>query len=143
MVRDLTPNRSKSELTLTEYAIAGGFSAIPTTIVTTPMERVKVVLQTQDQAVGGQKFKGMGDAAAAMWREGGIRSLYRGTIATLARDIPGSAAYFWAYESVYRALKPKGEQGLPVTSVLFAGGEILHCRPRDQRTKPSHPDSSL
>ncbi|KAJ3153401.1 carnitine transporter [Geranomyces michiganensis] len=122
LVRDLTPNRTKKDLTLTEYAIAGGFSAIPTTIVTTPMERVKVILQTQDQSVGGKKYTGMGDAAAGMWKEGGIRSLYRGTIATLARDIPGSAAYFWAYESVYRALKPEGKESLSVGSVLFAGG---------------------
>ncbi|KAI8907682.1 hypothetical protein PhCBS80983_g02844 [Powellomyces hirtus] len=122
LVRDLTPNRTKKDLTLTEYAIAGGFSAIPTTIVTTPMERVKVILQTQDQSVGGKKYTGMVDAGAGMWKEGGIRSLYRGTVATLARDIPGSAAYFWAYEAVYRALKPKGEEGLSVGSVLFAGG---------------------
>ncbi|KAJ3184133.1 carnitine transporter [Geranomyces variabilis] len=83
LVRDLTPNRSKEDLTLPEYAIAGGFSAIPTTIVATPMERVKVILQTQDQSVGGKKYAGMADAAAGKWKEGGIRSLYRGTIATL------------------------------------------------------------
>ncbi|KAI9102441.1 mitochondrial carrier domain-containing protein [Phlyctochytrium arcticum] len=123
MVRSVRPQTIKSkDLSLTEYAIAGGFSAIPTTIVTTPMERVKVVLQTQDQTVGGKKYTGMFDAGKGMWREGGIKSLYRGTIATLARDIPGSAAYFWAYEAVYRAMKPEGQEGLSIGSILFAGG---------------------
>jgi solute carrier family 25 (mitochondrial carnitine/acylcarnitine transporter), member 20/29 len=79
-------------------AFAGAFSAVPTTIVTTPMERIKVsnpnpnvVMQTQgvfvntDQTIGGKKYKGMVDAGIGMYREGGVRSLYRGTIATLAR----------------------------------------------------------
>lgn len=82
LVYSFTPNRSSKELSMTEFALAGGFSAIPTTVVTTPMERVKVVLQTQDQIVGGQKYKGMFDAGMGMYREGGISSLYRGSIAS-------------------------------------------------------------
>ncbi len=125
LVYSLTPQRTSKELTMTEFAIAGGFSAIPTTIVTTPMERVKVVLQTQDQVAGGKRYKGMLDAGVGMYKEGGIKSLYRGSVATLARDIPGSAAYFVAYEFVYRLLKPTNNDSMPVGSVLFAGGKIL------------------
>ncbi|KAI9325437.1 mitochondrial carrier domain-containing protein [Zopfochytrium polystomum] len=121
LVLAATPNRTSKELTLTEYAIAGGFSAIPTTIVTTPMERVKVVMQTQDANPTGKKYTGMFDAGRGMYREGGIRSLYRGTVATLARDVPGSAAYFVGYEAVYRALKKDGES-LSMGATLFAGG---------------------
>ncbi len=96
-------------------------SAIPTTIVTTPMERIKVIMQTQDQQAGGKKYNGMFDAAKGVYREGGMASLYRGTVATLARDIPGSAAYFVAYEYVYRTLAPK-DGSFPTSVVLFAGG---------------------
>jgi solute carrier family 25 carnitine/acylcarnitine transporter 20/29 len=49
------------------------------------MERVKVILQTQDQTPSGLKYKGMIDATIGMYKEGGIRSLYRGTIPTLIR----------------------------------------------------------
>ncbi|TPX37795.1 hypothetical protein SeMB42_g06874 [Synchytrium endobioticum] len=123
LVYSLAPKRESKDLTMAEFAIAGGFSAIPTTAITTPMERVKVVLQTQDQMPAGSKrYKGMFDAGAGMIREGGVGSLYRGTIATLARDIPGSAAYFVAYEAVYRALKPKGQESMSIGAVLFAGG---------------------
>lgn len=122
LVYAITPNRKSKELSMTEFAVAGGFSAIPTTIITTPMERVKVVMQTQDQIAGGKKYTGMFDAARGMHREGGMKSLYRGTIATLARDIPGSAAYFVAYEWVYRALKPK-DGNMSVGAVLFSGGK--------------------
>lgn len=82
LVYSFTPNRATKELTMLEFAVAGGFSAIPTTVVTTPMERVKVVLQTQDQIVGGQKYKGMLDAGLGMYREGGLASLYRGSVAS-------------------------------------------------------------
>jgi solute carrier family 25 carnitine/acylcarnitine transporter 20/29 len=114
--------KKDSSMTMLDYAVAGGFSAIPTTVVTTPMERIKVVIQTQDQVPGGKKYTGMFDAGSHMMKEGGISSLYRGTIATLARDIPGSAAYFVAYEFVYQLLKPKNSDAMSVPSVLFAGG---------------------
>lgn len=122
LVYAATPNRTSKDLSMAEFALAGGFSAIPTTIVTTPMERVKVVLQTQDQVLNGKKYKGMFDAGIGMWKEGGISSLYRGSVATLARDIPGSAAYFVAYEFVYQSLKPANNEAISPASVLFAGG---------------------
>lgn len=41
-----------------------------------------------------------------LYKEGGIRSVFRGSAATLARDGPGSAAYFAAYEYIKRSLTP-------------------------------------
>lgn len=111
----------RSKLSMTDYALAGAFSAVPTTVITTPMERIKVVMQTQDQIVGGKKYTGMFDAGAGMFREGGISGLYRGTVATLARDAPGSAAYFVAYEYFYQLLKPRDGK-LSIGATLFAGG---------------------
>lgn len=122
IVYQLTPKRKSKDLTMAEFAFAGAFSAIPTTLVTTPMERVKVIMQTQDQGpAGGKRYTGMIDAGMGMWKEGGIRSLYRGTIATLARDIPGSAAYFVGYEFCYRMLKKENE-AISIPAVLFSGG---------------------
>jgi len=105
---------------------AGGFSAIPTTLLMTPMERVKVILQIQgSQAKGAEKkFRGPVDVLGHMWKEGGLPGIYKGTILTLMRDIPGSVAYFGAYEATKRALTPKGSkpEDLKPLSVLFAGG---------------------
>ena len=63
-----------------------------------------------------------------LYREGGIRSVYRGSGMTLARDGPGSAAYFATYEVIKRAFTPKdpvtgkvsGE--LSLTAVMLGGG---------------------
>ena len=62
-----------------------------------------------------------------LYREGGIRSVYRGSAMTLARDGPGSAAYFAAYEYIKRILSPKDADGKPtgelsMTAVVAGGG---------------------
>lgn len=61
---------------------------------------------------------------ATLYKEGGVRSLFRGTIATIARDAPGSAAYFVAYEATKKALTPAGSDpaDLNLSSVMIAGG---------------------
>merc|ERR1712096_401757 len=57
-----------------------------------------------------------------MGREGGIRSIFRGSAATAARDAPASAAYFARYELLQRWLQGPDRQALSVGSTLFAGG---------------------
>ncbi|CAE6452542.1 unnamed protein product [Rhizoctonia solani] len=98
-------------------------SAIPTTLVAGPAERVKVLLQVQGQ--GGQsKYNGPVDVVRQLYREGGLRSIFRGTVATLARDGPGSAAYFVAYEVAKKKLTPAGSDPsqLNLSAVVLAGG---------------------
>jgi solute carrier family 25 carnitine/acylcarnitine transporter 20/29 len=40
-----TPDRTSQTLSIRELAFAGGFSAVPATLVAAPAERVKVLLQ--------------------------------------------------------------------------------------------------
>src|SRR5436190_1541576 len=119
------------QFSIGQVATAGFFSAIPMTAITAPMERVKVLLQLQGQKKlePGEKpkYAGSFDCAKQLYREGGIRSVYRGTFMTLARDGPGSAAYFATYEYLKRNLTPKDpETGLPgklsLPAVMVAGG---------------------
>ncbi|KAG8715826.1 carnitine transporter [Ceratobasidium sp. 423] len=123
IVYSVTPDRKSQTLSLGELAFAGFFSAIPTTLVAGPAERVKVLLQVQGQ--GGQsKYKGPVDVVRQLYREGGLRSIFRGTAATLARDGPGSAAYFVAYEVAKKRLTPAGSDPsqLNLSAVVLAGG---------------------
>lgn len=46
LVKATKTSTADKKFTMLDYALAGGFSAIPTTIITTPMERIKVMLQT-------------------------------------------------------------------------------------------------
>lgn len=101
------------------------------TLITAPFERVKVLLQIQGQktlAPGEKpKYSGGTDVVRQLYKEGGIRSVFRGSAMTLARDGPGSAAYFATYETVKRKLTPKdpvtGAPGqLSLSAVMVAGG---------------------
>jgi solute carrier family 25 carnitine/acylcarnitine transporter 20/29 len=118
------------QFTTGQICAAGAFSAVPTTAIAAPFERVKVLLQIQGQktlAPGEKpKYAGGVDVVRQLYREGGIRSVFRGSAMTLARDAPGSAAYFAAYETVKRALTPKNADGTPgelsLLAVMAAGG---------------------
>jgi solute carrier family 25 (mitochondrial carnitine/acylcarnitine transporter), member 20/29 len=113
---------STVDLSLTQKCIAGGISALPTTLFMAPSERIKVLLQT---AKPGQ-YSGMWDCTKQVYQTGGIGSIFKGTGLTLMRDIPGSVAWFGTYEAVKLAMMKA--QGIDDTSklspiaVLSAGG---------------------
>ncbi|KAL1596208.1 carnitine transporter [Nothophoma quercina] len=119
------------QFSVAQVSAAGFFSAIPQTLITAPFERVKVLLQIQGQKNLGPgekpKYSGGTDVVRQLYKEGGIRSVYRGSAMTLARDGPGSAFYFATYETVKRNLTPKDPvTGLPgqlsMPAVMAAGG---------------------
>lgn len=103
------PGDEERQLTVPEIMLAGGWSALPMIIVMAPMERVKCLLQVQttstDGSKGGKpKYTGMVDCASKLYKEGGIRSVYKGTVLTTMRDVPGSIAWFGTYEVIKRSL---------------------------------------
>lgn len=112
------------DLNVAEICVAGGLSAVPTTALMAPSERIKCLLQIQNDGGGGKKkYDGMADCAKQLYREGGIRSVYKGTVATLLRDVPGSVAYFAVYEIVKREImRWQDTTSLSPGAVLTAGG---------------------
>lgn len=74
------------KLTTVQLFYAGAFSGIFTTIIMAPGERIKCLLQIQ-HADAKPKYKGPLDCAKQLYREGGIRSIYKGTCATLLRGM--------------------------------------------------------
>ncbi|MCJ1259492.1 carnitine transporter [Lignoscripta atroalba] len=124
----LTPSQP---FTIAQVSFAGFFSAIPMTLITAPFERVKVLLQIQGQKTlaPGEKprYSGGLDVVRQLYKEGGVKSVFRGSAMTLARDGPGSAAYFATYEYIKRKMTPKDGNGNPsgdlsLTAVMTAGG---------------------
>jgi solute carrier family 25 carnitine/acylcarnitine transporter 20/29 len=132
---------SDKQLTLAEIGVAGALSAIPTTAIMAPGERIKVLLQTS--GVGSSAaasaassassafsspapFKGPGDVVRHLLRTGGVASLFRGSSATLLRDGSGSFAYFSVYEGIKRTFTPEG-QALSPAAVVVGGGLAGVC----------------
>ena len=117
----------------------------------------------QGQGGSEHKYKGVLDVMKHLYKEGGLRSIFRGTGATLARDGPGSAAcvsiclanglfahpdpnrYFAAYEVTKKFLTPAGASpaDLNLGAVILAGGTAgvamwAIAIPPDVR-RPHHP----
>ncbi|KZT72791.1 mitochondrial carrier [Daedalea quercina L-15889] len=124
LILAITPKRTDQTLSIPELATAGFLSAIPTTLVTAPVERAKVLLQVQGQGQAGPQYNGVFDVVKHLYKEGGLRSVFRGSGATVARDGPGSAAYFAAYELTKRALTPADASSgeLNLGAIIMAGG---------------------
>ncbi len=116
-------DESSYPFTITQLCVAGAFSALPSTVIMAPSERLKCLMQVQPDKYSG----GLMSVAKKVYAEGGIRSVYRGTAATLLRDIPGSIAYFGCYELIKKGLMnlqnidPKSGALSPLT-IMCAGG---------------------
>jgi len=106
---------------LYQYFIAGGCSAIATTVVMTPGERVKCLLQIQSNSMV-KMYNGPIDCLRKLYREGGIRNIYRGSGATIAREIPASGGYFTTYEFIKNYFTNYGAREPNTLEALFAGG---------------------
>ncbi|KAF6214282.1 hypothetical protein GE061_009022 [Apolygus lucorum] len=112
----------KEELGLPKLFLAGAFSGIFTTAVMAPGERIKSLLQIQ-QGMAQPKYSGPKDVVRQLYKEGGIRSIFKGTVATLLRDVPASGMYFMTYEWIQKTLKPiGGEDHNTLLKTIFAGG---------------------
>ncbi|XP_043502402.1 congested-like trachea protein isoform X1 [Polistes fuscatus] len=69
---------------------------------------------------GPKKYKGFFDCAQQVLKEGGIRNLYLGTCATLLRDMPSCATYFYCYERIMDFLLGNSKE--MTWQPLLAGG---------------------
>lgn len=82
---------------------AGLLSGVFTTAIMAPGERIKCLLQIQ-ASQGEKKYNGTFDCVKKLYKEGGMRSIYKGTAATLMRDVPASGVYFATYDWFKKAL---------------------------------------
>ncbi|XP_034243224.1 congested-like trachea protein [Thrips palmi] len=109
------------ELSLVQLFNAGAFSGVLTTVIMAPGERIKCLLQVQQAGTGPAKYAGPKDCVKQLYREGGLRSIYKGSVATLLRDVPASGMYFMSYDVIQRSLKKEGQE-IGLLSTIFAGG---------------------
>jgi len=94
------PKRSKLEQLASDLLIGGSIGAISKTVMA-PVERVKLLMQTQDsnpEVLSGkvQRYKGIGDCFSRVYGEQGFWSFWRGNLVNCLRYAPqqGSALAF-------------------------------------------------
>jgi len=90
---------------LIDFALGGVSAAISKTAVA-PIERVKLLLQTQDassQIKGDKKYKGIMDVFIRVPKEEGISAFWRGNLANVIRYFPTQALNF-AFKDTYKKI---------------------------------------
>jgi len=114
------------KLSIVQCGIAGSLTAFPCATFVAPSERIKCILQVQNNTGAGVKYNGSWDCARKLYNLGGIRSIYKGLGITILRDAPGNGVYFFTNE-LFRTMFAKGlgyedTKVLPTSCILLSGG---------------------
>ncbi|XP_076056587.1 carnitine/acylcarnitine carrier protein colt, mitochondrial isoform X2 [Oratosquilla oratoria] len=121
--KKLQQTHPEQKLTAVQLFNAGMLSGVFTTAIMAPGERIKCLLQIQQGGMGPQKYAGPLDVVKQLYKQGGIRLIYKGTCATLLRDVPASGMYFMTYEWLKTTMAPAGKEGQlsPIRTVVAGG----------------------
>ncbi|KAG7669592.1 hypothetical protein Ndes2526B_g05938 [Nannochloris sp. 'desiccata'] len=118
---------ASTPLSLENVFWAGCFAGGVQTAIVTPIDLLKIRLQLQTARPGTPLYTGpVQMLQRVLAREGGIRSLYRGTTITAIRDVPSHGVYFAAFEWVRELLEPgcrqPGRKSQSHGAIWAAGG---------------------
>eukprot|EP00591_Stephanopyxis_turris_P008515 CAMPEP_0195516204 /NCGR_PEP_ID=MMETSP0794_2-20130614/6997_1 /TAXON_ID=515487 /ORGANISM="Stephanopyxis turris, Strain CCMP 815" /LENGTH=316 /DNA_ID=CAMNT_0040644737 /DNA_START=607 /DNA_END=1557 /DNA_ORIENTATION=+ len=113
--------------TITEITTSGALAGVLAAVVVAPSERIKCLMQVQTTSLRqkNNNSSSMVQCVQSLYRQGGIRSIFKGSVFTLLRDVPGGAAYFGMYEYIRRTICNAygvSSQNLSPFATLMAGG---------------------
>ncbi|XP_057448621.1 mitochondrial carnitine/acylcarnitine carrier-like protein [Lotus japonicus] len=119
-----------ASLTVHQQVFCGAGAGLAVSFLVCPTELIKCRLQAQSTLAGSGtaavavKYGGPMDVARHVLRsEGGARGLFKGLVPTMAREVPGNAAMFGAYEASKQLLAGGPDtSGLGRGSLIVAGG---------------------
>ncbi|KAH8376684.1 hypothetical protein KR093_000899 [Drosophila rubida] len=108
------------KLTNPQIFMAGVGAGVCSALVTVPTDRIKVLLQTQHISNGPIMYNGMLDTGFKLYKQGGLRSLFKGTCACVLRDSP-TGIYFVVYENLQDFARQRSGNITPVSTILSGG----------------------
>lgn len=100
--------RSADPDSIKSHFLAGSAAGLAQSIVCSPMELIKTRLQLQSQNPSSKQFTGAFHCLRHIFRNEGLRGVYRGIGITALRDLPGFSSYFVSYEMLIRATPNPG-----------------------------------
>ncbi|XP_040577782.1 calcium-binding mitochondrial carrier protein SCaMC-2 [Lepeophtheirus salmonis] len=114
---DFTPEEYLSGMWW-RHLVAGGCAGAVSRTCTAPLDRLKIILQVH----GGRKSYTMKEAFVYMFKEGGVRGLWRGNGVNVIKIAPESALKFGAYDWIKNRIKgPDEERDFATHERLIAG----------------------
>lgn len=110
-----------------KVALAGAASGVAAAFVVTPRDLIKSRLQifpcgNEFLVPAPRKRFPSVDCCQQIWKNEGLRGLYRGGWASVVRDVPGNAVYFVVYEGLKKAFTPPDEALPPIHWLVLSGG---------------------
>jgi solute carrier family 25 carnitine/acylcarnitine transporter 20/29 len=113
------------DLSYAQYYMAGSFAGLTNSVLSGPIEHVRIRLQAQPHGAG-RLYSGPIDCVSKLAAQGGaLRGLYRGQAVTLLREAQAYGTWFMAFEFMmnqdakYNGLK---REDLSTTKVAIYGG---------------------
>ena len=100
--RDSTTGTKDKALPIYQQMLAGAVAGMSYNFLFYPADTIKSRMQTEEvgQLTGGRRT--FAEVGKTLWREQGLRGLYRGCGITVGRAAPSSALIFTVYESLRR-----------------------------------------
>eukprot|EP00759_Apiculatamorpha_spiralis_P056097 PhF_6_TR7959/c0_g1_i2/m.12052 len=123
-IRHFEGLESDADVLLPQYMLAGFGAGCVTSVVLTPIELVKCIIQVQDTLPPKERiYKGVFDCGVQIARKDGFLALFRGFQSFAAREAPGNACWYGSYEFTRSYLAGEGRrQDLALYKVALAGG---------------------
>jgi solute carrier family 25 carnitine/acylcarnitine transporter 20/29 len=117
-------NQNK-EITYSQYFISGALAGVANSIVSIPVEHIRIRMQVQTNKPGEKAlYSSSIDCFKKIYHSYGLKGIYKGGITTIVREFQGYGTYFLVYEWIIRKLTPEGKtvSDLSISKILFAGG---------------------
>jgi len=105
--------------------ISGSIAGVFACLIVTPRDLIKSNLQVTPcpymTGTNTSSFPSI-HIISKIFKEDGLFGMYRGSVVSIVRDIPGNAVYFSVYESLKKFFTPKGEKLPPIYYLILSGG---------------------
>lgn len=113
----------QSDMTLPRFYVAGAVAGIANTVITSPVEQVRILLQATNE------YHGPRDAVKKIYNSKGLAGLYRGGLLTTAREAQAYGVWFFTYEYLMmRETRHTKREDIPTWKLMAFGalaGEAL------------------
>ena len=120
---DINTNKypANPSLSFTQYYLSGAFAGVTNSVISGPIEHVRIRLQTQPHGAA-RLYNGPIDCIRKLSaHEGVLRGLYRGEVVTILREAQAYGVWFLTFEYLMHAdMKRNNVQRKDISSVKIA-----------------------